>query len=196
VVSFRKGTAALEAVRIASAFFGKGQFVGDRLDADGSRYRMRQTLVGPYFQPLTASQIAAGDHVRLAPNGTLANDSRTLRAQSNVQRLESQVEVVEENGRLTIAITIDGPANVPVAVELAFRHGGRLEGVEPVASIADAFLLREGTGRYVFDDQTITFGPGRVEHRWTQLRGALPKWDGLSVYLTGFTPFMTTLAVG
>jgi hypothetical protein len=196
LLSLRKGAAALEAVRIATAFFGKGQFVGERLDVTDNRYRLRQSLEGPYFQPLSAAQIAAGDHVRMTSNGTLANDSRALRAQSNVQHLDTQVEVVDAGGRLTMTITIAGTDNVPVAVELAFRHGGRLEGVEPVPSVPDAFLLGEGTGRYVSGEDVITFGPGRIEHTWTQLRGALPKWDGLSVYVTGFAPFSATLTLG
>lgn len=42
----------------------------------------------------------------------------------------------------------------------------------------------------------IEFGPGRVEHTYTQVRGASPKWDGMSVYLTGLTPFRATLDIG
>jgi len=113
-----------------------------------------------------------------------------------VQTLDT-VAIVEEAGAgFTLSLSVDGTAEVPVALELAFRRGGRLEGVEPVSGIPDAFLLRADAGRYTFDGQTITFGPGRVEHTWTQLRGALPKWDGLSVYLTGFTPFRTQLRIG
>jgi len=34
-----------------------------------------------------------------------------------------------------------------------------------------------------------------VEHTYTQIRGALPKWDGQSVYLTGLTPFRARLKI-
>jgi len=134
--------------------------------------------------------------VKMAPNGTLATDSRALRARSNLQALESVVEITESDGRFQIAISITGTDEVPVAVELAFRHGGQLHGVEPLPDQKDVFLLRSGTGRYVQGNDTIEFGPGRVEHSYTQVRGALPKWDGQSVYVTGFTPFKTTLAIG
>jgi hypothetical protein len=194
--SLRKGSAALEAVRLASAFFGKGQFTGARLEVSGGRYTLRQTLDGPYFQPFTADQIAGGVVPTLTPNGTLAADSRAIRGRSNVQTLDTVVVVEDTGGRFTLAFSVEGTAEVPVAVELAFRRGGRLEGVEPVAGIPDAFLLRADAGRYTFDRQTITFGPGRVDHTWTQLRGALAKWDGLSVYLTGLTPFHATVSVG
>ena len=193
--SFRKNSAALEAVRFASAFFGKGQFTADALEVRDGRYTLRQELDGPYFQPLSSDQIAAGEHVRMAPNGTLAADSRAARARSNVQTLAAAVEITEAGGKFTLAISVRGTDDVPVAIELAFRSGGTLSGVEPVAGTKDAFLLRDGRGRYTLGDDTIEFGPGRAEHTYTQVRGALPKWDGLSVYLTGVTPFTHTLTI-
>lgn len=193
--SFRKNSAALEALRLASAFFGKGQFTADSLEVANGVYRLRQKLDGPYFQPLSADQIADGEHVRMAPNGTLAADSKSKRARSNIQNLDSLVEVTEANGKFTLAISITGTDGVPVAVELGFRHGGTLQGVEPAPGVKDAWLLRRGMGRYVNDGDTIEFGPGHVENTYTQLRGALPKWDGQSVYLTGLTPFRTTLTI-
>lgn len=193
--SFRKGAAALEAVRLASAFFGKGQFVGEKLVVREDGYRLEQELTGPYFQPLSPEQISGGEHVRMAPNGTLAVDGRAARAQSNVQHLVSRVDVSEKEGRFRLGFEVSGTAGVPVALELAFRHGGRLEGVEPVGDVADAFLLKSGTGRYTAGADTITFGSGHADHSWTQLRGALPKWDGPCVYLTGFTPFRFNLEI-
>jgi hypothetical protein len=85
---------------------------------------------------------------------------------------------------------------VPVSVELAFRAGGTFEGVEPVKGAADSFLLRSGEGRYRVGNDVITFGPGAADHTYTQIRGALPKHPGSSVYLTGFTPFQRTLTLG
>jgi hypothetical protein len=195
ILSFRKGPAALEAVRVASAFFGKGQFIGEKLETRDGAYILRQSLEGPYFQPLSPDQIADGEHVKMAPNGTLATNSRALRAWSNVQRLESVATITETRGTFEVKLEITGTDHVPVAIELAFRHGGVLRGVEPVANIKDAHLLKSGSGRYELANQVIEFGPGRTEHTWTQLRGALPKWDGQSVYLTGFTPFRMTLRI-
>ena len=64
-----------------------------------------------------------------------------------------------------------------------------------VTGVANAWLLERGTGSYAFAGQTIEFGPGRAEHRYTQLRGALTKRDAECVYLTGFTPFRATLRI-
>lgn len=193
--SFRKGMAALEALRCASSFFGKGQFVGDKLHVSEGNIWMEQRFEGPYFQPLSADQIAGGEHVQMAPNGTLAVGGRAARAQSNIQHLTARAEVREESGRFSIRLELSGTEGVPVAVELAFRHGSLLHGVTPVKDTADAFLLKAGMGRCTVGEDSITFGPGRAEHSWTQLRGALPKWDGQSVYLTGFTPFRINMEI-
>ncbi len=193
--SFRKNSAALEAVRFATAFFGKGQFTSDMLEFRDGRYILRQELDGPYFQPLTKEQIASGEHTKMAPNGTLATNSKAFRARSEVQTLTATVEVTESGGKFSLAFSIRGTEHVPVAIELAFRHGGALHGVEPVTDVKDAFFLRAGTGRYTLGADTIEFGPGLVEHTYTQVRGALPKWDGQSVYLTGATPFDFTLKI-
>ena len=193
--SFRKNSAALEAVRLATAFFGKGQFSADALEVREGRYILRQELDAPYFQPLTKDQIAHGEHTKMAPNGTLATNSKALRARSEVQTLTAIVEVTEVAGKFSLAFSIRGTEHVPVVIELAFRAGGTLHGVEPAPGVKDGFILRSGTGRYTLGADTIEFGPGLAEHTYTQPRGALPKWDGQSVYLTGATPFDFTLKI-
>lgn len=194
--SLRRGSAALEAVRLSSAFFGKGQFQSERIEESNGRFRLRQSLRGPYFQPLTPEKIAElRTYGGMESNGLLRQDSRASRAQSNIQSLESIVELEEHPDRLELHVHVEGTDHVPLALELAFRRDGRLEGVEPVKDVADAYLLRTPEGRYRLGNDVITFGPGRVEHTWTQLRGALGKWDGQSVYVTGFTPFRFTLTL-
>jgi len=194
--SLRRGSAALEAVRLSSAFFGKGQFQSEAIEEIDGRLRLKQSLRGPYFQPLTPEKIAElRSYAGMESNGLLRQDHRASRTQSNIQSLESTVDLVEHPGRLELHFRIEGTDHVPLAIELAFRRGGVLEGVEPVKGVADAYLLRSGIGRFRLGDDVISFGPGSTEHTWTQLRGALGKWDGQSVYLTGFTPFRFTLTL-
>ena len=81
-----------------------------------------------------------------------------------MQTLRSVVTIAETAGKFEIAISVQGTPEVPVAIELAFRAGGKLHGVEPVAGVNEAFLLRAGTGRYVLGDDVIEFGPGRADH--------------------------------
>ncbi len=189
ILSFHKGAAVLEAVRLASAFFGKGQFVGERLSIEDGAFVLAQSLTGPYYQPLAAAD-------RHADGRWDPADRETRRRQTEVQHLRSRVVVREAAGVLDVDFDVSGTDRVPLAIELGFRRGGELSGVVPVAGLADAFLLREGEGEYRFGDQTIRFGPGRAEHTWTDLRGALPKLDARSVYMTGFTPFRATLRIG
>jgi hypothetical protein len=191
-----KGRAALDAVRLATAFFGKGQFSSDTLTVEDGRFILRQVLEGPYFQPLTQQQIAAGDHIAMAPQGTVTGNRAEFRTASNVQRLETTVEITERDGVFSLAFSLTGTPDVPVTIELAFRHGGTLTGVEPLGGNGTSFLLPSGTGRYSVGDDTIEFGPGMRDHTYTQIRGALPKWDGQSVFVTGMTPFQHSLSIG
>lgn len=180
---------------MAAAFFGKGQFEGGTLEVIEGGFRLRQRLEAPYFQPLPLERIVPGAMVRMTPNGTLAADGDQARETSEVQLLESVVEVREIFGGVALDFTVGGTDGVPVAIELAFRAGGQLEGVVPVAGVDEAFLLEGAEGTYTDGTDVIRFGPGRAEHRWTQLRGARPKWAGRSVYLTGLTPFHSTLKI-
>ncbi len=185
--SLHKGSAALEGLRLASAFFGKGQFRSEALEIGGDAWQLHQALSGPYYQPLAPEA--------RRPQGPWMGMNQAARRQSEIQRLSARVMIREDSGRFQVEFDLTGCERVPVAVEFGFRRGGTLSGVAPLEGIPDAFLLAEGSARYSFDGQTIEFGPGPCEHRWTQLRGALPKQDALSVYLTGFTPFRRGMVI-
>ena len=111
------------------------------------------------------------------------------------QKLLSEVRIREKGKGFQIDISVLGTDRVPVALELAFRSGGTLEKVQSVENIPEAYLLKDGFGTFQSGKQKIRFGPGRAEHQWTQLRGALDKLDAQSVYLTGFTPFEHQLTI-
>jgi hypothetical protein len=187
IFSYFKGNAALTGLRLASAFFGKGQFKADSMEISDNTYTLTQTLEGPYYQPLKAGGF----------EGTQEDfgEQRKSREQSEVQNLETTVIIEELNGVFEISIKIEGTDNVPVALELCFRAGGELSGVTPVKNIPEAYLFAEEKMSYTFDGETITIEPGREEHQWTQLRGALPKMEGSSVYCTGYTPLDWNLKI-
>ncbi|MEQ9439795.1 MAG: hypothetical protein RIG62_12145 [Cyclobacteriaceae bacterium] len=179
--TFFKGNAALEGIRLASAFFGKGQFEGETLEREGEDFVLRQWLEGPYYQPYPTDS--------LPPNGDWEKMPKENRPQSEVQKLLSEVRIRETSRGFQLDITVMGTDRVPVALELAFREGSQLKGVIPLEEEEGVFLLKEGHGTVQDGKHQIRFGPGRAEHQWTQLRGALPKLEAQSVYLTGFTPF-------
>ena len=184
VLTFRYGDAVVEAVRFASSFFGKGQFIPDAADKRGGTYVFRQDLQAPYYQPI-------GRPITTTTWGT----TRAERRQSEVNRLAQSLEVTEVPRGLRLRVQARGTVGVPVSVEIAFREGGRLDGCTPLAGSADAFLLERGAGTYRAGRNQIRFGPGSAPHRYAQVRGAEPKLPGLSVYLTGYTPFDQTVTI-
>ena len=186
--TLHKGQAVLQAVRFASAFFGKGQFSAQTMELNDDQIVLEQKLEGPYYQPFRKDQVSGdGDWFKMP---------RSKRIKSEIQHLTSRITITQKDRIFYLQFNIDGTSNVPVALELAFRKGGMLEGVDKVENKDDAYLLSSPNGTYSLGENQIEFGPGRVEHTWTQLRGASSKLDAMSVYITGFTPFEYTLKVG
>lgn len=180
--TFFKGEAALEGVRLSAAFFGKGQFAAQEMKKEGDGYVLSSTLFGPYYQPLPKEKIPAHtDAWSIVP--------RTERKQSEVQILRTKVYVTQDKGKATIRISVDGPENLPVTLELGFRPGGTLHQVSPKHGIENAWLIHDGAyAVYRKGEDIIKVGPGVVEHRWTQLRGALPKLQADCLYFTKYAP--------
>jgi len=187
--TFFNNQAALEAVRFASAFFGKGQFVTQNWEIKDEVVTLKQELMGPYYQPMNPEDLP-GD-------GDWGKMPRMKRPQSEVQHQESKVTVREHNGAFELEISIVGTDNVPVAIELAFRKGGKLTGAESSPhDISEAYLSQNNQPIiYEYQGDIIRVSEGMQKHSWTQLRGALPKLDAMSVYLTGTTPFQKVLKI-
>jgi hypothetical protein len=179
--TLRHGEAVLNGVRFSSAFFGKGQFTSDEWSKEGGSYKLVQHLEGPYFQPFTPPRaIHAGEW----------NKTRKDRQQSQICRLEQIATITETKKGFRVRVQSHGTKDVPVAVEINFRPGGKFEGVEPAYKAQEAWILPSGaTGVFRAGKDEVRFGPGLKQHAYTAVRGAQPKLDGPSVYLTGFTPF-------
>lgn len=180
--TYFKGEAALEAVRLSSSFFGKGQFQSQKLEKDGDTYILSSTIYGPYYQPLPKEKIPVdGEAWGKVP--------RTEREQSEVQMLNTKIYITENRGKARIKVVVDGPKNLPVTLELGFRMGGTLKNVSPKEGIGNASLARNGEyATYNKGNDSIRIGPGIVAHKWTQLRGALPKLQADCLYFTNYAP--------
>ncbi len=183
-----KGKAVLASVRMASAFFGRGQFKSKEIEREGDTFVLNWEYTWGYFQPLPKGEKA---------NYELPFDvDRRRREQSEIQHANARIIISEKNGVFELDFELDGTENVPLAIELAFRNDGTLKGIEKSSHFEKAYLLKEGKGKYTFESDEIEFGPGYVEHEWTSIRGGLPKPDGECVYLTGFTPFKKAITIG
>ena len=114
------------------------------------------------------------------------------RRQSEVCRLEQSAEIAEISNGFRVRIRAEGTNGVPLAVEICFRDGGKLEGTRAVAATPGSSVLARGTATYRAGVNQIRFGPGDAPHEYVQVRGAEPRLPGQSVYVTGFTPFDRT----
>jgi hypothetical protein len=183
-VTLRRGNAVVEAVRFSSAFFGKGQFVPTAHRLREGAFEMTQALEGPYYQPLDPPRKVGTEEWE---------ETRKRRKQTEVCRMRYAAEVAEFQNGFRVRMRAEGTDDVPVAIEIALREGGTIEGCETAPRVNDGYLLAQGEATYRRGGDTLRFGPGRKEHTYTQVRGAHEKWPGPCVYLTGYTPFDHTL---
>ena len=180
--SVRNGNSMIEAVRFATAFFGKGQFISGKHSNSEGRWLLEQHLEAPYYQPLAPPR-------RVTPENW--NALRAERPTSQVCQLEQRCEISETRTGFKLRMRSDGTAGVPGALEIHLREGGNLAGCEP--SAGEISFLTSGFASWRVGDRQIRFGPALHEHRYVEIRGALPRQPGPSVYLTGFTPFDHTI---
>jgi len=183
---YRRREAVMQSMRLHAAFFGsRGQFISETTSVDGRSITLKRPVTHGYYQPFPEEKRSG--------HGDWDKMPRAHRRMSEIQTLKYRVTVTERNGKVSVDIEITGTGHVPVSLEMSFRAGGELSGVQPDEHGEDCFFLESGTGRYRAGGGVITFGPGRTDHKWAQMRGMLPKRQGLSVYITGFTPFNHSL---
>ncbi|HEU0141758.1 MAG TPA: hypothetical protein VFQ79_18695 [Bryobacteraceae bacterium] len=183
--TLRNGNAVVNAVRFASAFFGKGQFSAPVIEEAGNTFRMTQRLEAPYYQPLDPPErVNAGQWEAVRPK----------RKKSEICRLTQSVTISEHGTGFRLRIRSEGTKDVPLAVEINLREGGKLESVVPAQKVTEGWIFESGHAIYRAGPDAIRFGPGTRAHVYTQVRGAEPKLPGPSVYLTGTTPFDHTIA--
>jgi hypothetical protein len=181
-LSFMKGKAVMQSMRLAAAFFGsKGQFISEETAFDGSRVFLSSIKKHGYFQPYPEEYRPEDGNWHKMPRG--------MRELSEAQTIQFKVAIGESEGKVSIDIQIDGTEHIPVSCEMSFRAGGELSGVTEDKHMEDSYFLENGMGEYKHGDDIIKFGPGMASHKWAQMRGMLDKQDGNSVYLTGYTPF-------
>lgn len=176
IVSLRYGDAIVNAVRFASAFFGKGQFVPSEMEKVPGGVKLTQRLDGPYFQPFDPPRVVDADEW---------DRTQPTRPRTQVCRMTHSATVTEIAKGLRVEIAAEGTDDVPVAVEISVRDGAKIEGV-------DGHLFRGEEARVSSGPHSMRITGGGCEHRYTDVRGALPRFPGQSIYATGLTPFRRT----
>lgn len=185
-ISLRRGDAVVNAIRFATAFFGRGQFIPTHYEKRDDGFHFRQELQGRYLQPITDPAL-----LPVCPEtwGLLVEK----RERSEICRLVYEAHVRETQNGIEISIGAEGTKDVPLAVEINLREGGTLSGATPVPNTSDVFLLNEGFAEFAVGADILRLGPGRADHAWVQLRGAEAKLPGPSLYITAYTPFKHTI---
>jgi len=187
-IALRRGDAVINAIRFASAFFGRGQFLPAVYERQGDGFYFKQKLSGPYFQPITDPQL-------LPVRNDQWSHLKVKRETSEICTMVYEGRIRETTEGFELSISAQGTDNVPLAVEINLRKGGELTGVTAAPGSSEAFLLKEGFAEYRMGSDGFRFGPGTCEHAYVQVRGAEDKLQGPSVYLTGYTPFQHTLTI-
>ncbi len=184
IFTMQNGECVVNAVRFASAFFGKGQFTPTHSERTAKGFRMTQSMEGPYYQPLDPPRKVAAQEYGAV---------RQLRRQSEICRMSYTAEVRETAAGFELEIKAEGTPDVPLAIEISLRDEARIEGCAGAPGAENALILKDGFATARAGSKAIRFGPGLGDHSWTRLRGALPQLPGKSVYLCGFTPLKHTL---
>jgi len=177
-LSLRKGKAVIAAVRFASAFFGKGQFVPGSGQRIGDSYALKQELTAAYYQPLDPPRRVTPDTWR-----SLIRE----RKQTEVCRLPYQATGEETANGLALHIKTNGQKGVPFTVEINLRGNGRLSGCSASQAAPETLFMDEDYATYSNGGDGIRFGPRLREHSYTEGRGQ-DKLPGRCVYLTTYTP--------
>jgi hypothetical protein len=195
----RQGAAILDSVRLSPQFFSTGHFRSDGLERIGPRtFRLSDEVKVPYHLPLPRRYRRADGAYALTPDGRFYASMDFPHRPKQYRVLRTSVTVAEVAGGFDLTFEL-AESEVPLAIELCFRPGGTLTGVDPLDA-AGNYQLGAGTGRYTVGSDWIEFGPGngntRVTmdpgERYTQLNGSLTP-DGLRVYVTGRSPLRHTL---
>ncbi|WP_049797463.1 hypothetical protein [Kribbella flavida] len=191
--TLRQGAAILDSVRLSPQFLSTGHFRSDGLRRTGTRtFRLGDEVKIPYHLPLPCRHRRTGAYP-LTLDGRFYAAMDFPHRPKHYRTLRTTVAVTEFGPGFDFALELAG-SEVPFAVELCFRPGGTLSGVQPLDAPGN-YQLVEGTGAYTVGEDRIEFGPGngatRVTmdpgERYTHLNGRLVP-DGLRVYVTGRSP--------
>ncbi|MFI5734911.1 hypothetical protein ACIA49_32660 [Kribbella sp. NPDC051587] len=190
----RHGDAILDSVRLAPQFFGTGHFHSEYLRRwSPSVVELGAEVAVPYYQPLPPERRTADGRYALTPDGRFYASMAFDQRPRDHRTLRTAITVAEVEHGFDLTFELAG-SEAPYAIELCFRPGGVLSGVEAIDGSGN-YQLESGTGVYAVGNDRIEFGPGsgtaRVVmdpgERYRMLNGNLVP-DGLLVYLTGRAP--------
>lgn len=183
------GSVTLDSVRLSRDFFGLGPFRADGLAVEGERIVLREALEGSYYQPLPSASLRADADYRLVDEGRFA--AAMAFDERDVTRVGlSTSVVVEPTERGTDLVITQRGAEVPWALEFAFRAGGSFRGGERLGP--DTVRLCEGSASYSSLTVSVSGGSAApAQYRpgeEYEFLGGTDAMDGPRLYVTGRAP--------
>jgi hypothetical protein len=196
----RNGAAILDSVRLSPQFFSTGHFRSDGLQVSGTTFTLSSEVKVPYHLPLPKRYRRADGRYALTPDGRFYASMDFGHRPKQYRTLRTEIAVTEVSNGFDLTFDFAGDETA-YAIELCFRPGGTLAGVDALDASGN-YQLVSGTGSYTVGADRIEFGPGtsaaRVAmdpgERYTYLGGSLTP-DGLRVYLTGRIPGRQVLTI-
>ncbi|WP_309108103.1 hypothetical protein [Arthrobacter sp.] len=191
---FRHGNSVLSDVRLTRNFFNLGPFRSMGTVAEGEDVRLHERVEASFYLPLPAERRREDGIYEQSHEGRFSA-AMDFAGRPAVQHwLRTEVTVAVNGHQADVDITFDG-AHTSFALELTFRSGGVLEGVEEVSE--GVYQLVASMGRYSVGGDVIEFGPGSAAdpdtppvynagENYTYLRGTNAS-EGTKVYITGRT---------
>ena len=204
---YRKGAAILESVRLTPGFFNLGYFRSEGLAPapGGAGWLLHQTMRAAYYQPLPAARRNTRGDYPLTDDGRFYSKMDFPSRPRDEKRLTTRIsvrELADAPGAFELDFALDDTPGIAVTIELCFRPGGTLTGVEPHATEPATYFAKTGLARYTVGADTIEFGPGGFGSARISMAGEDYSWrngqlraEGVRVYITGVTPFRHRLII-
>ncbi|MFI0778333.1 hypothetical protein [Streptomyces sp. NPDC021212] len=201
---WRKGAAILDSLRLSPQFFSLGHFRAENVERTADGWRLWADVRAGFHLPLPPQHRRPDGRYPLTDDGRFWSAMDFPHRPKQWRTLHTEVRAAEADGGWNLDVEV-GESEVPLALELCFRAGGTLSGVEPVPGQKDTYQLVKGYGTYTSGDDVITFGPGNGSgprqpavvdpgERYTWMGGDLPV-SGLRVLITGRSPLAYRLTL-
>lgn len=200
---FGHGAAVLSDVRLSRSFFDLGPFRSQETARSGTGVSLSETVEANFYLPLPPEMRRQDGIYALEHEGRFSASMNFSSRPTVVHRLKTDVTVQAAGAETVVEIGFDG-ADTSFALELTFRPGGVLEGVEPIGESGTYQLVAE-TGRYSVGGDVIEFGPGTPHDADTppvynpgeayKYLGGTNATAGTKVYITGRTRGTFTLTL-
>ncbi|MFJ6453327.1 hypothetical protein [Paenarthrobacter sp. NPDC091669] len=158
---FSHGEAVLTDVRLSRSFFDLGPFRSRRAVVDGPAVRLGDELSANFYLPLPVDVQRSDGIYPLVNEGRFSASMDFGNRPTVEHRLATSITVTPNVADGTVELELDfNGAETSYALELTFRAGGQLSGVEEAGAGSGTFQLTSGMGAYRVGNDVIGFGPG------------------------------------